>query len=195
MRPELQVLSALPTMLRLAGRFFPWPFIIAGGVMLVLGARDLEHGWRSAEWPGVEGKITESRVARHSHAGAQGGRRTSYSAEVKYTYEVAGQRFEADRIRFGKISSHNKAAATAEAGRHPAGATVKVFHHPADPAMSVLEPGVSPGGWLLPGLGAVFFGVGTVMSFVLPRFFRRGLSMLSRSHEQTVEQPRGPGAV
>ena len=53
--------------------------------------------------------------------------------------------------------------------RYPAGANVLVHHMPSDPSVSLLEPGVKPQAWFVPGLGLVFVCVGILLLFLSPR--------------------------
>jgi Protein of unknown function (DUF3592) len=94
--------------------------------------------FESQNFPSVDGTITHSEVT--SHRGSKGG--TSYDAVINYRYEIGGQKFEGDKLRFGmKVSSYESANASVSA--HPVGSTAQVFYNPANPQESLLSPGVN----------------------------------------------------
>jgi hypothetical protein len=85
----------------------------------------------------VTGTITRSEIT--SSRGSKGG--TSYSADLAYRYDVGGQIFTGDRIRFG-LSSSSHARASSLVNAHPAGSAVRIFYNPANSREALLEPGV-----------------------------------------------------
>lgn len=151
----------------------PGMFTIAGAIMLVVGARNIQGAWESENWPHVQGKISESEVRSHTSRNSNGRTSTSYSVELKYTYTVDDEEYIGDRLRFGEMNSNKRRDANAKAKTFAAGKKIKVFYDPEEPQESVLEPGIHGSSWFLPIFGAVFFTVGTLLSIFLPRMFRR----------------------
>ncbi|MCY1083089.1 DUF3592 domain-containing protein [Archangium lansingense] len=88
-------------------------------------------------YPHVPGTITHSQVVKNSDSDG-----TTYRFEVRYSYEVNGQRYEGTRYRYSAWGS-SSSSPSAEAARHfTVGATVPVFHHPEAPGDAVLLTGV-----------------------------------------------------
>jgi hypothetical protein len=109
--------------------------------MVLLFDGSMGHGiykqLESAHYPSVAGTITHSEV--NSHRGSKGG--ISYSADIQFTYEVEGQKFNGDKIRYG-MSSSSYMSASAIVGVHPVGSAAPVFYNPTNPQESLLLPGV-----------------------------------------------------
>ena len=106
---------------------------LAGGSILFRWLPSL--GPRGRVWPAAEGVILDSTViASREH-------RQRFRAEVRYRYEVDGQRYEGDRIRwddpadFGKYTRARKIL-----DRYRCGSVVSVHYDPARPGVSVLQP-------------------------------------------------------
>jgi hypothetical protein len=102
----------------------------------------MAHGvykqFESQNYPSVAGTITHSEVT--SHRTSKGG--TSYDAVINYRYEIGGQEFDGEKLRFGiKVSSSENAHAAVNA--YPLGSTAQVFYNPANPQESLLSPGVN----------------------------------------------------
>ena len=82
--------------------------------------------------------MTGARIVR------QGEGTASWWPKVRYTYQVDGTDFEADRIAMdGFLMSARNAEAVVS--RYPVGAVVRVYHHPKKISFSVLEPGARGG--------------------------------------------------
>src|ERR1700722_14588695 len=92
----------------------------------------------SQHYPGVTGRITHSEVK--SHSTSKGG--TSYNADIEYSYEVGGQNYTGDKVRFGLTQSDSRSA-NAAVNAHPAGSAAQVFYNPANPQQSLLSPGIN----------------------------------------------------
>lgn len=93
---------------------------------------------RSTSWPTVEGVVTGGRIVRQGEGGAGG------LPTVRYTYQVNGTNYEADRIA---MDGFLMSAWNAEeiVSRYPVGAVVRVYHHPKKISFSLLEPGARGG--------------------------------------------------
>ena len=90
--------------------------------------------YESGSFPAVTGNVTQSDVERRT--GSKG--RTYYVAVVKYEYNVSGQTFFGDRLRFGMGHQGN---AYAIVNAHPVNSPVQVYYNPKDPNESLLYPG------------------------------------------------------
>ena len=86
----------------------------------------------------VIGTITHSDI--ETHHSSKGG--PSYSAAIKYTYQVTGKDFSGDRYRYGGFSTNNRSSAEQIVGALPVGKKVTVYYAPDDPADSILHPGL-----------------------------------------------------
>lgn len=88
----------------------------------------------AADYLSVTGKVTYSEV--RIHHGSKGG--ISYEPVVDYRYEVSGQSFAGNRIRYNSVSSSSQAAAYSLVDEHPAGSTLPVFYNRENPQDAVL---------------------------------------------------------
>lgn len=108
------------------------------------------------KWPQVPGEIIFAKVTESTtHRGYV------YEPSVRYRYEVNGEIYHSDRIRFGSLDindSHSAAERALQA--YPKGSRVQVRYDPAKPSEAVLEveigsdtPGLVIGGSLALLLG------------------------------------------
>jgi hypothetical protein len=94
---------------------------------------------QAERWPTARGVITESKVVT-SQGGGSDGSSTSYTANLRYTYTLAGVGYTGNRLDFwGDDGSDYTARQIVES--HPIGREVVVYYHPDRPANSVLHPG------------------------------------------------------
>lgn len=164
---------------------FPWIFILVGGGILYAGVTNLRRAAASKDWPTAPGKVVVSELdRRRSDKGS-----STYSATVVYDYKVDGTDYSANRVSFGSGSSSNPASARTVLNKYKVGTAVSVHYAPKDPALAVLEPGVSTGTMLMPGIGAVFFLVGCGMAFFLPAAMRNQESAAAGSQGATLPSP------
>jgi len=87
---------------------------------------------RSQSFPATQGTIRKSRVDVEYDEG------TSYTVEVEYDYQVAGQKFVSSRFRWTQ-SSGSAEWTQAQVAARPPGAVVPVFYDPDNPAQAVLD--------------------------------------------------------
>jgi hypothetical protein len=92
----------------------------------------------SQHYPSVTGTITHSEVT--SHTGSKGG--TSYTAVINYRFEIGGQTFEGNKLRFGMTTSSSESA-HASVSAHPVGSAAQVFYNPENSQQSLLAPGIN----------------------------------------------------
>lgn len=160
---------------------FPGIFLLVAAILLGIGGFMLQGATESASWPEAPGVVIASDVnhSRSSEGDAM------YGANVTYEYEVAGQKYIGDRVRYGSGgSSSSSRAAYRIAKRYPAGDPVTVRYSPANPEESVLETGAGGGVYILLGVGAVFLTVSVILFVFLPRAFGGGKSRQLSSGEQ-----------
>ena len=124
-------------------------------IVRALGAR---------RWPVTEGTIAGTRLVHRSDP--EDG--TSDYEYLAYRYEVAGQHYRNDRVRFGYQVTPNSVvpsldpeprspdAAAALAARYPKGMPVRVHYNPRDPSDSVLHPAPNLSVWLALVVGLLF---------------------------------------
>ena len=171
---DLPQLGCIITAIRVFFSYvFPTIFTIAGAILLMIGAGNVQDSWNSKSWPSVEGTVNQAEVRSHASRGSRNSRSsTSYSIDLDYSYSVDGTELTGNRLRFGEINFNRRQRADEKAKLLAAAKTVKVFYDPDEPEKSVLEPGMHGAAWLLPAMGAMFFTIGTLMNIFLPRMFR-----------------------
>lgn len=157
-----------PRMKFLFARIFPLPFIIVGLAILLFGIKSIVDAQESENWPASEGTIQNSAVEYHSDSDGPG----TYHAEVFYQFSVNGQMRSGKTVAFGDYGSSDPSHAQEIVNRYPKGAPVKVYYKSDDPGVCVLEPGMKTQAWFMPGFGAIFFVVGSLMFVFLPKLMR-----------------------
>jgi uncharacterized protein DUF3592 len=137
-------------------QFFYSLFIAIGLVAVGIGIWILSKSLRSEHWPVTDGIIQSTEMK--SHEGSKGG--TTYSADVTYTYQVAGTGYTGDKVSIGQMSSSSEYA-RGILNRYPVGKKVSVHYSPGDPSDAVLETGIHGGTWICLGVGTAFtlFGI------------------------------------
>jgi hypothetical protein len=143
-------------------------FILGGGIMEVISAH------QSPNWPTTPGKITSAKVDS-----ATGKRGTSYSAEVKYDYEVNGRLHHSSQIRIGRLDSNDAAEVEDEISKYREQTSVTVFYRSDDPSFALLEPGIHGVTWYRPAFGTVFLLFSCIMARVIPNSVRRRRQAMS----------------
>jgi len=131
-------------------------FVVIGLVAVGIGIWTLVKSIRSEHWPVTDGIIQSAEMK--SHEGSKGG--VTYSADVTYTYQVAGESYTGDKVSIGQMSSSSEYA-RGILDRYPVGKKVSVHYPPGDPADAVLETGIHGGTWICLGVGTMFtlFGI------------------------------------
>jgi hypothetical protein len=130
---------------------FPGVFVVLGAVILYFGLGNVQRSHSSKYWPKTEGVITFATMGRH-----RSNTSSTYSGDVSYDYKVGGTTYSSSRISFGQFGSSDSSHARSVLNRYPVDRKVEVFYAPADPALSVLETGVSISDWFLPAVGGLF---------------------------------------
>ncbi len=97
----------------------------------------------------VQGLVTGSDVVQG------GSRRTTYSAQIEYEYQVAADILIGDQYSYMKWSTSGKTSAEQIVAKHPVGSFVDVYYDPLKPEKSVLSMSY----WDLPWLFFVLLPV------------------------------------
>ena len=131
-------------------------FVVIGLVAVGIGIWTFAKSIRSEHWPVTDGIIQSAEMT--SHEGSKGGR--TYSADVTYTYQVAGTSYTGDKVSIGQMSSSSEYA-RGILNHYPVGKKVSVHYLPGDPSDAVLETGIHGGTWICLGVGTAFtlFGI------------------------------------
>jgi hypothetical protein len=132
--------------------------VIAVAVLLFfIRRRSAARATASRTWPSTQGQVIAARVDVSSDSD----RNDSYSADIHYSYRVAGQEHTASRVAWGgRVSSGSRAAADAAVIRYPVGSAVRVFYDPKEPGEAVLEPMATGGLNRLTFIMVIFLVVG-----------------------------------
>ena len=140
-----------------SAQLFCWLFVVIGLGIVSWGAWTLIKSVRTTDWPVTDGVVQSAEIKRHSGDSNHG---DTYSAEVTYTYQVAGASYTGNKISIGQMSS-SSGYAQGILNRYPIGKKVPVHYAPADPEQAVLETGIHGGTWICFVVGTVFalFGV------------------------------------
>jgi hypothetical protein len=137
-------------------RAFCGLFMLIGAVAIGCGAWTLLRSLRCQHWPTTEGVIEEAEMEQHETADTeQQSSSFTYSANVSYSYQVAGIHYEGTRLAIGAMSaSSNYARGILD--RYPVGKKVSVHYAPDNPELAVLETGIHGGTWIALGVGTLF---------------------------------------
>jgi hypothetical protein len=167
---------ATATELRVGGAawlLFGAIFAAFGLVLLSLGLANLRRARASENWPVTRGTIVYGRIdASDAAVHVENGRvlrGTTEGAHLVYGYDVGGRRRYSNVRRFGQIAASTGNWASEIADRYPLGKEVTVAYDPADPDRAVLEPGIGPEAWWVPGAGSALLLFGMAVMFVSRR--------------------------
>ena len=124
-------------------------FCWLGGISPILESRE------ALSWEEVPCKITDSFVESHSSSDG-----TTYSVEIRYSYEWNERKYDGDQYTFGNMSSSGKASKKEIVSKYPKGSMATCLVNPIDPSDSVITREV---GWLPYGIiafSSIFIAVG-----------------------------------
>ncbi len=140
---------------------FSVPFIGMGSAFFWFGGLDpLLRSRSAADWPEVPCTIDRSFVESHSDSDG-----TTYSVEIRFTYEWEGETYKGENYSLLNSSSSGRASKAAIVRQYPEGSEATCFVNPNDPYEAVITIEV---GWLpfaLMGFSSIFIGVGLVVLF------------------------------
>lgn len=146
---------------------FPWPFVLAGVLTLYTGAGQLFEAYRSQWWGVASAKVVYSEV----ESARRSGKRSSYTVyipAVRYQFRVNDREYVGSRIGFWNQESRQWASARQQSLDYPVGQVVSVYYNPKRPEQNVLRPGWNWQLVVLPLIGLVFLGIGSLMVVGLP---------------------------
>lgn len=162
------------------------PFFAFFALFLVIGLTVLGYGarawWKShqvAEWPTVQGTLLEREFSEESDSDG-----TTYRAKVRYTYTVAGRRYDSDRLAFGYMASSGRASHQAIYDKLMRGETVRVRYDPDNHAEAALVYGLNNSTRMLIVFGAVW----TMFTLGLMLLFRIGNAADAQLVERLIVQ-------
>jgi hypothetical protein len=89
--------------------------------------------------------VIASQVIRVDVSGGSPGTHIIQQAAVRYRYELSGQTYESDNLKFGssQIGGRQRVSPANAAARYPIGATIPVSYDPANPANAVSDTSIS----------------------------------------------------
>lgn len=132
--------------------------LVCGGfgvLLLLLVISALREAAAMKRWPVAKGRVLSSKVEQYQAVAGAGdfgtarSRMTLFRPVVVYEYDVAGQRFQSNRIAQSPgIDRGAPLFAEKTVARYPSGSTVDVRFNPKRPSECVLQPRV-PLGWIL----------------------------------------------
>ena len=143
-------------------RLFSVLFVLIGLGILAAGTLRLLFEHASGSWPVARGVMISSSGEFSVPAISNGGGTdsTRYYVDLGYRYEVAGREYFANLCRFGQRLWTQDVGRTKQAeellARCRTGTEVRVAFCPSDPAVAVLEPGISSGVYWTLAAGALF---------------------------------------
>ena len=155
--------------------------LVAVGIGIWMGVKSL----RSEHWPVTDGIVRSAEMK--SHSGNKGG--TTYSAEVTYSYQVAGTSYTGDKVSIGQMSS-SSGYAREILNRYPVGKKVSVHYAPGDPSDAVLETGIHGGTWICLAVGTVFTLAGLMFLQIIRAAIRAQMPGAPAS-SSVIVQPDG----
>jgi hypothetical protein len=95
--------------------------------------------YRQAQsWPERSCTVRDSRVVEHSDSDG-----STYSVDIRYSYEVDGRSYQSNRYDFMSYSSSGRSDKEAVVARYPPEARVACYVNPEDPADAVLTRDLS----------------------------------------------------
>ncbi len=110
--------------------------LLVGLALLAFAGWQYQRAQQSRTWPTVPGTVEATWIREDTTE-----EEIHYFPGLRYTYQVAGERYQGTRIRFGSdISFDTRTEAKAFLARYPEGGSVTVHYNPADPSDAVLEP-------------------------------------------------------
>ena len=144
----------------LCGCFFVLVFIGVGAFLIFQSIRSQRKAESSRAWPAIAGRLIDAQVSHHTSTDSDGDTSHHYTPKIRYSYQVAGQYYEGNKIGFGFQQSYSsQAKAQAALSRFPPSGEVSVYYDPQNPAEAVLErkAGGSTASWMI---GIVFLVIG-----------------------------------
>ncbi len=153
------------------------PAVVGAFIITQVAMDAYQMGEASKLWPSTQGVITHAALAGSRPSAGK----ISYSADIQFAYEVDGRKYASNRIgvEVGPGATHSSDPSNARelVRRYPTGKTVAVHYNPDNPAIGILQPGVTGVTWRIIGIGGafIFFGALLALSGLLRTLFGFGL--------------------
>ena len=112
-------------------------FTLGGIAGIGYGTMTVLHASRMKNWPTAEAIIISSKVRVQT---PDSGGSSTYIAEIRYRYEIAGRLYTSDRLASANYGTNNSSRAHGQVRKHAAGKKVAVYFDPDDPSYAVLDP-------------------------------------------------------
>ena len=114
--------------------------LFSAGVYFMHG--EVAEAKKTLQWPTTEGLMQVSQVNSSQERDSDGYTRTMYFVKLKYSYEVNGTKYTADKYEFSSSKSTSRNEYAEIAKQFPVGSTTTVYYNPEDFGDAVLKPGV-----------------------------------------------------
>jgi hypothetical protein len=192
---EVSIYSSTPNLKEIKGgkwflRIFLSIFLIVGIGMIVFGVSNIRTAKDSETWPSKEGVILKSKISVNTSDDG-----TTYGADVSYEFRVGDMKYKGDKVTISEVSTSNRSRAKKIVKRYRKGSEVPVFYDPNDPERNVLEPGLSGGSWLLPGIGLAFLIIPLIILITIEKANRKeskkGKRKSSRYASDSIQKKYG----
>ncbi|WP_412553560.1 DUF3592 domain-containing protein [Shimia sp. MIT1388] len=115
-------------------------------------------------WPQYPAVVERSEI--FTGRSPEGGVR--YSADVAYTYEVAGRQYRSLQFGIGSFSTSSRATIREMLAPFPEGAEVMAYVNPDDAGDAVLAPDTDLFFWVGAVIGGVFAAIAVLMWLLVP---------------------------
>lgn len=175
------------TQMGIAGTLFillPIAMVIIAPFAIYKGVNDAIRFFGTVKsWPIAEGIVTESRTSLSTQtSNLKGGGSTDvYCSTVKFKFEVAGKKYESNKITWGaEFASNDKQLVENEIRDYPVGKKIVVHYNPLDPSDCIVKMRytykmATP--WIV-GVGFIIFGGGfawAMIFFLIKQLAEKGL--------------------
>ncbi len=111
-------------------------FFLVGFGLLGFGLYSYYRGHQALSWPTVEGRLEACHLKEKSDSDS-----TTWEVNVRYSYSVAGQEFEGQRLAFGYSASSAHEAHKGIYEKLKSASVVTIRYQPDNPGDSVLAAG------------------------------------------------------
>lgn len=150
---------ALISMNLLNFNLFTFLFSFGGIYCFILTLKYIYQLIDSQKWPHTEGEILESAVVEDGYSSFSG------YTKIVYSYEIDGQLFKSDRIKFGPDLSSSDAQLSGKILRkYPKGKKFSVYYNPKSPTNAVLELGLNKEIMLLGFLAIILLSLALIFN-------------------------------
>ena len=123
--------------------------LIAAGVWAAwLRVKRRRAGQAMAGWTAVEGTVLSHDLEENVTTDSSNDREWHYDPKIRYAYEVAGHRYESERVSLDGVSCRSRNEAQAWLDARPVGGKVAVHVNPANPEDALLDIAAKNDWWV-----------------------------------------------